>query len=141
MRLQFIALLFGLAVLGTLAGCNLQKAAHFRSGPPGRTLTPPLPKFAYVPNANSANFSAYTINASTGALKPVVGSAYAAGSSPFGVTVHPSGRFAYVPNLGSNNVSAYTINASTGALTPVVGSPVAAGSNPFGVAVDPSGKF
>jgi 6-phosphogluconolactonase (cycloisomerase 2 family) len=97
------------------------------------------PKFAYVANFNSNDVSAYTINASSGALTSI-GANAAAGSFPASVTVDPSGRFAYVANESSNDVSAYTINASTGALTSV-GPNLAAGTNPISVTVDPSGRF
>src|SRR5207249_561873 len=81
----------------------------------------------------SNNVFAYSINAATGALTPVAGSPFTAGTTPVSVTVAPSGAFAYVANANSNNVSAYTINAATGALTPVAGSPFAAGSAPYSV--------
>ena len=97
--------------------------------------------FVYVANAGSDNVSAYTIDAASGALTPVAGSPFAAGSRPAEVAVDPSGKFVYVANQGSNNVSAYTIDATSGALTPVAGSPFAAGTAPVIVAVDPSGKF
>ena len=87
------------------------------------------------------NVSAYTINATNGALTQVAGSPFPAGSLPFYVVVDPMGRFVYVANADSNNVSAYTINASTGALTPVAGSPFGAGTEPLGVAIDPRGEF
>ncbi len=85
------------------------------------------------------NVSAYSIGAD-GALTPVPGSPFAAGSRPVSVAVDPTGKFAYVANDGDNNVSAYSI-AANGALTPVPGSPFAAGSRPLSVAVDPTGKF
>ena len=83
----------------------------------------PSGKFAYVPNFGSNNISAYTIDATSGALTPVTGSPFSAGRGPYAVAVDPSGKFAYVANLDSNNVSAYTINAASGALTRVKGSP------------------
>lgn len=85
--------------------------------------------------------SAYTINSTTGALSPIGGSPFAAGTRPYDVAVDPSGKFAYVVNNISNDVSAYTINMATGALSPVSGSPFSTGSAPISVAVDPSGKF
>lgn len=107
-------------------------------------------RFAYVTNGGltdvwADSVSAFTINATTGALTRV-GAATVAGSHPRSVTVDPSGRFAYVANGGdlnssSHNVSAYTIDAATGALSAVAGSPYAAGSNPSCITVDPSGKF
>ena len=98
-------------------------------------------QFAYVANLSSNNVSAYSIGAN-GALTPVPGSPFAAGTFPFSVAVDPTGKFAYVTNVSSNNnnVSAYSIGAN-GALTPVPGSPLAAGTFPTSVAVDPTGKF
>ena len=93
------------------------------------------PLFAYVANFNSNNVSAYTIDATSGALTVVANSPFAAGTNPASVTVDPSGKFAYVANDGSNNVSAYTINAVTGALVQVTGSPFATGGAPFSITV------
>ncbi len=102
----------------------------------------PQPRFIYVVNRGSNNVSAYTISATTGALTPIAGSPFPAGSLPVSVAVDPSGRYAYVANEGSGNISAYTIDATTGALRPVPGSPFAAsGSSPHSVAVDPLGRF
>ena len=42
----------------------------------------PKGKFAYVTNQGSANVSAYPIIATSGALTPVAGSPFAAGSGP-----------------------------------------------------------
>ena len=113
-----------------------------------RAFASPTPKFAYVANAcvstsdcSAGNVSAYTINSSTGALRAVAGSPFAAGSYPRSVTVDPSGRFAYVTNENDNTVSAYAINSSTGALRAVAGSPFSAGDYPYSVTVDPSGRF
>ncbi|MHB8154030.1 MAG: beta-propeller fold lactonase family protein, partial [Bacillati bacterium] len=92
--------------------------------------------FAYVTNLSDGTVSAYTINATTGALTAMAGSPFAAGADPDRVAVDPTGKFAYVTNNHSGNVSAYTIDATTGALTAVTGSPFAAGSSPWGVAVD-----
>jgi 6-phosphogluconolactonase (cycloisomerase 2 family) len=100
----------------------------------------PTGRFAYVPNANSNNVSAYAINTTTGALSPVPGS-FAAGTGPIYVAVDPTGRFAYVPNETSNNVSAYGIDSTTGALSPVPGSPFAAGSASARVTLEPTGRF
>ncbi len=98
-------------------------------------------QFAYVANFGSNNVSAFTIDATGGALTPVAGSPFRAGTAPFGMAIDPTGEFAYVANLGSNNVSAYFIDATSGALKRVKGSPFAAGTNPSSVAVDPTGKF
>ncbi len=77
---------------------------------PDSVTVDPSGKFAYVANSGSSNVSAYTINATTGALTAVPGSPFAAGTTPVSVTVDPSGKFAYVANSGSDTVSAYTID-------------------------------
>ena len=58
----------------------------------------PSGRFAYVANHGDDTVSAYTINSSTGALRAISGSPFAAGNHPDSVTVDPSGRFAYVAN-------------------------------------------
>ena len=101
----------------------------------------PVGKFAYVANFGSNDVAAYSIDATTGVLKKVKGSPFAAGTGPYSVAVEPSGKFAYVANLGSNNVSAYAIDANSGALTPVNGSPFEAAHEPISLTVDPVGSF
>jgi 6-phosphogluconolactonase (cycloisomerase 2 family) len=118
----------------------------FAAGPAPRSVTvDPSGKFAYVANSGSNDVSAFSIDATSGALTAAgtmrararaMSLAVTKGTTP--VTYSP--RFAYVANLGSNNVSAHTINATTGALT-AIGSPIATGTRPISVTVDPSGKF
>jgi DNA-binding beta-propeller fold protein YncE len=98
-------------------------------------------QFAYVANSGDGNVSAYTINATTGALTPVSGSPFAAGRLPYSVAVSASGPFAYVVNEGDGSVSAYTIDTTTGALSPVSGSPFSAGNGPYSVTVSSNGQF
>lgn len=112
-----------------------QTFARERSGRDGTV------QFAYVTNFGSKNVSAYAIDATSGALTPLAGSPFRAGTDPWGIAIDPRGKFAYVANLGSNNVSAYTIDVTSGLLKKVKGSPFAAGTNPISVAVEPSGKF
>jgi 6-phosphogluconolactonase len=103
----------------------------------------PSGKFIYTTSGGSRtssfDVSAYTINATTGALSVAAGSPFFAGTNPSSVTVDPSGKFAYVTNQASGDVSAFAINAATGALIPTVRT--STGSAPLCVRVDPSGKF
>jgi len=109
----------------------------------------PAGTFAYVANivygGSNGNLSAYSINATTGTLTPLVGSPFATGNLPVSVTVNPAGTFAYVANEGNGgsngSISAYRIDATTGALTPVPGSPFATGILPVSVTVNPAGTF
>jgi 6-phosphogluconolactonase len=104
----------------------------------------PTGKFLYAAINAGNDISAYVIDSSTGALTPVAGSPFPAGSVPMTVRVDPSGRYAYVTNMDSDSISAYLINSSTGALTPIPGSPFlnsVGGAWPTGLAIDPSGQF
>jgi 6-phosphogluconolactonase len=99
-----------------------------------------LPPNAIAGEVDGDNIvSAYSIGAN-GALTPVRGSPFLAGSRPISVAVDPTGKFAYVADWYGDNVSAYSIGAN-GALTPVPGSPFLAGDLPASVAVDPTAKF
>jgi len=152
-RHRFVRTLSALGVAALVAGCSAYGSSgkitplDVTSGSQadlahGAVIFDAAPvEFAYVANFGSNNISAYAIDATSGALKPVKGSPFAAGTSPIGLVIDPKGKFAYVPNHGSGNVSAYAIDATSGALTPVTGSPFAAGSNPYFGAVDPNGKF
>lgn len=95
-------------------------------------------RFAYVTNAGfSSSVSAYSIDASTGALA-IVGTV-PTGFDPRSVTIDPTGKFAYVANIASSNVSVYSIDGATGALTSLATTP--AGTDAYSVVVDPSGRF
>jgi 6-phosphogluconolactonase (cycloisomerase 2 family) len=105
-----------------------------------------LGQFLYVANSYSKNVSAYRIGPN-GALTPVPGSPFPAGSFPNSVAVDLLGRFVYVVNTNNadpafkGSVSAYSIGEN-GALTPVAGSPFpTAGTQPWAVAVDIFGRF
>ena len=150
------AILFVLATLAACGGGGNGSGSATAPAPGSSSTTPPpdgstggprpgnVAGFVYVANQGSANVSAYTINATTGALSAIAGSPFASGNAPRILTVDPSGRFVYVGsgNLSdSGSVSAYTINAATGALSEIAGSPYAAGIRSYSVAVDPSGKF
>ena len=91
-------------------------------------------------NAVDNNVSGYRIDATSGALTPIAGSPFPAGSFPRSVVVDPGGKFAYVANQVSNNVSAFRINES-GALTEITGSPFTAGVGPCSVAISSTGAF
>jgi len=140
---------------------------------PAFLLLHPSGNFLYASNLNSPTgaISAFSINATTGALTQISGSPFpTAGSSP-GPSImasDPAGKFLYVSLGGTanpnNQVAAFTVNSSTGALTSIAGSPVTVGRDPQGlpvigvltpitgspftannapsrVVIDPSGKF
>ena len=93
------------------------------------SVTVSCAEYSYVTNAADNTVSAYTLDATTGALA-VVGTPIATGASPHAIVGTSGKRFVFVANEGSNDVSAFTVNPTTGALTAVPGSPFAAGTNP-----------
>jgi 6-phosphogluconolactonase len=94
----------------------------------------------------AGSISAFTINATTGALIPVAGNPLQI-SAVNGIGIDPSGKFLFLTESSFsplvNGVSVYPINKATGVLgTLVAGSPFAAGgSNAFSVSFDPTGQF
>ena len=90
--------------------------------------------FSYVTNAADNTLSAYSIDATTGALA-VIGAPTTTGASPHAAVgleyyFGQDKRYVFVGNEGSNDVSAFAVNSTTGALTAVPGSPFPAGTDP-----------
>ncbi len=126
-----------LSSIGPPVASNDEGARSVAADPSGR--------FAYVANWGEGDtvgsVTAYTINASTGALT-FTGTTAAPCCAPWSVAVDPSGKFAYVANEGGfppTSVSMYTIDATTGALTSI--GTIATAGRASAVAVDSSGKF
>jgi 6-phosphogluconolactonase len=129
------------------------------AGSPFATGTAPLPpsnalpvpagvavssgNFVYVSNQGQNTISAFSLDTNSGALTPIAGSPFAAGTSPSGLgalltTSNISILFA--ANQGSNNVSVFNVNTD-GSLTDVTGSPYSAGLGPIALTVDPTRSF
>jgi 6-phosphogluconolactonase (cycloisomerase 2 family) len=102
------------------------------------TCAAPVYRYLYVANLDGNTLSAFSVNASTGALAAVPGSPFAADVRPFYTVPEPTGRFAYTTNRGDDTnpprLSAYTVDAATGVLTPIAGQPF-----PFSVTPQPPG--
>jgi len=144
-------------VLTPLGGVRSRRGSTAISLATGTTPVDYTPKFAYAANYGSGDVSAYTINATTGALTQVncgggagcSAANFVAGSQPFSVAVDAAGRFAYVPNIASADISAYTINNVTGALARINcgggigcnGANFQSASAPVAIAIDPSSRF
>src|SRR5260370_13582471 len=94
------------------------------------------PRFAYLTNLDDDTLSIYSVNPSTGQLRP---HGYVlTDSHPDAVSLDPSGKFAYTANNQANDVSAFTVDSATGPLTPVPGPPFSPRSTPFPLTVHPS---
>jgi 6-phosphogluconolactonase (cycloisomerase 2 family) len=106
---------------------------------PAAVAVDPTGKFVYLPNFLDNSVSAYTINASSGALTTVAGSPFASGHGPEFEGIDPTGKFVYVSNAYDSNVYGYSINSSSGALTTLSGSPFPI--NAEFMAFEPTGKF
>ncbi|MDO8291300.1 MAG: beta-propeller fold lactonase family protein [Gallionella sp.] len=140
-----------LTQISCVGGTTICNSNNFLAGTnPVAVTVDPSGHFAYVANLNSGDISAYTINATTGALTQIscVGGTticnsnnFRAGNNPSSVTVDHSGQFAYVANANDDSVSAYTIDAATGALTAVADSPYTAGTGPQSLDIDPTSRF
>jgi 6-phosphogluconolactonase len=91
-------------------------------------------QFSYVANAGDNTVSAYTVNATSGALA-AVGTPVATGTSPHAIVGTQDYKYVFVGNEGSNDISAFAVNSASGALTAVPGSPFAAGTAPKALAI------
>jgi len=98
------------------------------------SVTVSCAEYSYVTNFSDNTVSAYTVDATTGALA-VVGTPIATGASPSAIVGSSDKRFVFVANGGSNDVSAFTVDPTTGALTAAPGSPYPAGTNPQAMVV------
>lgn len=107
----------------------------------------PNGKFLYVMNQNppaglSGNsVSAYSIDATSGALTPIGAGSFSAGPNPTWISFRPDGKFAYVSNTnngGAGSISVFSVD-STGALTAVGSGPVPVENGPADLTIDASG--
>jgi 6-phosphogluconolactonase len=91
-------------------------------------------QFSYVANAGDNTVSAYTVDATSGALA-AVGTPVATGTSPHAIVGTQDKKYVFVGNEGSNDISTFAVNSASGALTAVPGSPFAAGTDPKALAL------
>jgi 6-phosphogluconolactonase (cycloisomerase 2 family) len=80
--------------------------------------------------------AAFAVNSETGALTPVPGSPFPAGSAPSFLAL--ANNFLYAQNA-DGSISGYSIDSSSGVLTPIPDSPFV-GLNAETLATDPSGR-
>jgi 6-phosphogluconolactonase (cycloisomerase 2 family) len=91
----------------------------------------------------SGDISAFSINATTGALSPVAGSPFSVEPNVIGFAVDPAGTYLYAVSGSSANLWEFSIDAS-GVLHNLAGSPLlidAAVSHSGALTIDPSGKY
>jgi 6-phosphogluconolactonase (cycloisomerase 2 family) len=107
----------------------------------GQQAVQRLPHFLYAANNASSAVSAFSINATTGALSPLPGSPFPGSGSPTSVSATPDGRFVYATDFTNSKVTAYAVDPATGVLAQVPGSPFLGANAPVAIAVDLSGRF
>lgn len=102
----------------------------------------PARSHIYVVNDFSGDISAFSMNATSGALAPLAGSTTVeAGVNA--IAIDPLGQFMYVVSGNSANLWIFSI-ASSGALTQLSGTPIVvsnSGVTSSSVLLDPSGKY
>ncbi len=91
-------------------------------------------EFSYVANAVDNTISAFSIDATTGAIASA-GPPVSTGLSPLAIAGTSDKKYVYVADSHSEDVSAFAVDPDTGALTAVPGSPFAAGTNPRALAL------
>jgi 6-phosphogluconolactonase (cycloisomerase 2 family) len=96
--------------------------------------------YAMLPGTPSTIYS-YSLNQLTGALTPITGSPFSAGSGAYQLATNPKYEYLYVMNQSDGTISGFSINSTSGVLTSVAGSPFPAGSGVFGGAFTPDGKY
>jgi 6-phosphogluconolactonase len=69
-------------------------------------------QFSYVANAGDSTVSAYTIDATSGALA-AVGTPVATGTSPHAIVGTQDKKYVFVGNEGSNDISAFAPDQSS----------------------------
>lgn len=141
-RLNKVAVTVGLVLCSFLmascgSGLHSTASSDERSSPTRTQLF--QPRFAYVASQNGG-ISGYAVDPTTGALKQVPGSPFAAATNSTAITVDPAGRFVYVADSYLNAIQAYTIDQNTGALSKQF-AVYPAGNQPGALAAHPSGKW
>lgn len=115
---------------------------------PGQSAPDSLPlgivdtgSYVYAALSNTNQIAAFSILSGTGALTPVPGSPFSAGTNPTPVVL--AGNFLYAINFSDRTmdrtISGYSINTTNGVLTPLSGSPFAIVG--FSLTADSSGQY
>lgn len=119
--------IFGFTI-GSTGALSLVSGSPFTI--PGQTVSNSQPvgivntgTFVYAGLSATNQIVAFSIVSGTGALTPVPGSPFAAGTSPDLLVLARSGSFLYARNATDGTISGYSINPISGVLAPITGSP------------------
>ena len=131
---------------GTLLTNPDQPWARTRSGAGPRHIAfHPSQRFVYVINELDSTISAYSYDASKGALTEIqttgtLPQEFADRSYAADIHIHPSGRFVYGSNRGHDSIAMFSVDADNGELR-IIGHISSGGEVPRGFAIDPAGAF
>jgi 6-phosphogluconolactonase len=98
----------------------------------------PSGNYLYVGDAVSNAIYSFSIDASSGALTPVVGSPFPMGVSPLAMQVSTSGSALYVTGQSGTFGYVQAFSASQGVLAPLPNSPYLTGANPEAILINGS---
>ncbi|MGD0793152.1 MAG: lactonase family protein [Terriglobales bacterium] len=105
----------------------------------------PNGKFAYVVNELQSSITAFSYDASGGALHKLktittLPRGFSGSNDTAEIQVHPSGKFLFASNRGHDSIAVFSIDSHTGALTLVDHFPTQ-GKTPRNFEIDPTGKL
>ena len=102
-------------------------------------------RYLYVTDLFHNTVYGLAVDATTGALAPIMGSPFDTGQGAQPSVITPSGSFVYVLNEGDGTITGFAAHAATGALTQIGGSPFSVTGTGFStlptMVMDPSGRF
>ncbi len=116
---------------GSYAYVSNTNAVIVTTAPPNNGTSPVRPSTCPA----QGTISAFAV-ASGGALSPVAGSPFAAGTTPTGIAVDQTSRFVYTTDSVQNQLIVYNILGG-GTLSPLINGPFNTGTFPVSVTVDP----
>ena len=132
---------------GTSGALSPNDPAHATLAPgagPRHFAFHPTGKFAYANNELTSTVTAFTYDATKGALSEIHTLSTlpheVKGNSTAETVVHPSGKFVYVSNRGHDSIATFSIDAQSGKLT-AVGHQSTGGKTPRNFNIDPTGTF
>ncbi len=105
----------------------------------------PNGKFAYVAAEMQSSVTAFSYDASAGALRSLqtistIPKGFTGSNDDAEVQIHPSGKFLYASNRGHDSIAVFAIDDSRGTLTPIEYAPTR-GKTPRSFEIDPTGKY
>ena len=120
---------------GSFAYVSNTNSVVVTTAPPSTATPPPTPSTC----PSQGTISGFSV-ASSGALTPISGSPFPAGTTPTGIAVDLTSRFVYTTDSVQNQIIVYQIQGG-GALQPLVNGPFSAGIFPVGIVIDPRDQY